>query len=373
MKIPAWPQAGERENQLLQQVLTGAQWGGFHPFVHDFETAFAAYQHSSFAIGACNGTVTLELALTLLNIGPGDEVIVPAISFISSATAISKVGATPVFVDIQQDSLNIDEMQVQAALSRKTKAVMVVHFGGIPCNIGPISQLCVDHELYLVEDAAHAHGSEQSGRRVGSYGVLSSFSFQNGKVLCSGEGGALLTSREDLAEAARSIVNCGRKAGESFYAHHRLGTNLRMTAFQAAVLLAQFEKLPNQIATRTQNVALLKSLLANNSEIIWQAESPQMTQCSWYLLVGRIRSGRTQRDRFLQELKARGIPCSPFYPHTLYQNPLYRQFDCRILPCPIAEARVHDGFWFPHRLLLADEQTITEVAHHIQAALQAAR
>ncbi len=297
----------------------------------------------------------------------------PAISFVSSATAISRLGATPVFVDIREDSFNINPAQVQAALSPNTKAVMVVHFGGIPCDLSSISKVCVDNNLFLIEDAAHAHGSEWRGKRVGSFGVAGSFSFQNGKVLCSGEGGALVTSHDQLAEVARSVVNCGRKKGESFYAHYRLGTNLRLSAFQAAVLLAQFERLPDQIATRTRNVALLKSLLANESEIIWQAEPPEMTQCSWYLVVGRIKSGRTQRDALLSKLTTKNIPCSPFYPHPLYQNPLYREVACRTLPCPVAERSVQDGFWLPHRLLLADEETITEVAREIRVALQAGR
>ncbi len=373
MNIPPWPQAGERESHFLQQVLADPQWGGFNPMISDFENEFAAYQHARFAISACNGTVTLELALSLLGIGPGHEVIVPAISFISSATAISRVGATPVFVDIEPESFNIDRAQVLAALSPRTKAVMVVHFGGIPCDIASISQLCTDHGLHLLEDAAHAHGSEWGGKRTGSFGVAGSFSFQNGKVLCCGEGGALTTSDEAFAEAARSVINCGRKAGDSFYAHHRLGSNLRMTAFQAAVLIAQFERLPGQIATRTRNVALLKSLLADNSALDWQAEPTQMTHCSWYLLVGRLGSGEAQRDCFLESLKAKGIPCSPFYPHPLYENPLYRNVECRICPCPVAEQRVKDGFWFPHRLLLADEETINAVAQEIQAALRAGR
>src|SRR5579875_1164312 len=130
MHIPSWPQAGEREAELLRMVLESPQWGGFHPFVAEFERSFAAFQHSTYGISTFNGTVSLELALNVLGIGPGDEVIIPAISFIATATAVSRVGATPVFVDIEPYSFNIDPAQVQQAITRQTKAVMPVHFAG---------------------------------------------------------------------------------------------------------------------------------------------------------------------------------------------------------------------------------------------------
>src|ERR1700728_133560 len=228
MDIPDWPQADEREAELLRMVLESPQWGGFHPFVAEFEQSFAAYQHAAHGISAFNGTVTLELALEVLGIGAGDEVIVPAISFISTATAVSRAGATPVFVDIEHDSFNLDPQRVREALSPKTRAVMAVHFGGTMCNIAEISRICREHNLFLIEDAAHAQGSEWGGKRAGSFGVAGSFSFQNGKVLCSGEGGILVSSDAGFAECARSIANCGRVQGVSFYDHHRLGTNFRL-------------------------------------------------------------------------------------------------------------------------------------------------
>ena len=296
--------------------------------------------------------------------------IVPAISFISTATAVSRVGATPVFVDIGDGSFNIDPRSVLLAITERTKAVIIVHFAGIPAAMDEISNLCRTQGLLLIEDAAHAHGSEWNGMRAGSFGVVSSFSFQNGKVLCCGEGGMLVTSDPRLAEHARSLINCGRIAGESFYAHQRLGTNLRMTAFQAAVLLAQFERLPAQIAKRSKNVQLLKRLLADVEEISWQQEPEEMTQCSWYLLVGQLRGAQIERDEFVAGLMNDGVPCTPFYPHTLYRNVLYRSTaSCRVEPCPVAEQRVLDGFWFPHRVFLAEPETIEEVAARIRTAL----
>lgn len=369
MQIPTWPQATEREVELLKIVLASPQWGGFHPFVAEFEQRFAGYQQSRHGISAFNGTVSLELALEVLKIGPGDEVIVPSISFISTATAVSRLGATPVFVDIEECSFNMDPVQVRQALSAKTRGIIAVHFGGSMCRIDELQAICLERDLFLLEDAAHAHGSQWKGKRSGSFGVAGSFSFQNGKVLCSGEGGLLVTSDDDFAEEARSIANQGRVLGRSFYEHHRLGTNFRMTGFQAAILLAQLEMLPAQIDQRSRNARLLKSLLADVSEIVWQQELPQMTQSSYYLLPARLCKSKVARNDFCQELTAAGVPCTPFYPHPLYANPLYQADNCRVLPCPVAEACVKDAFWFPHRLLLSDEETLREVAHWVRKIL----
>ena len=258
LQIPAWPQADAREAELLGMVLDSPQWGGFHPFIAEFERSFAAYQQAKHGISAANGTLTLEAMLEALGIGPGDEVIVPAISFISSATAISRMGATPVFVDIGEDTYNIDPEQVRRAISPQTRAVMAVHFGGTMCDMDALEAICAEAGVVLMEDAAHAHGSEWKGRRSGSFGRISSFSFQNGKCLTSGEGGILVTSDDELAGTLRSLMNCGRTPGRSFYEHARLGSNYRMTALQAAVLLAQFERLPKQIERRSANAALLQ-------------------------------------------------------------------------------------------------------------------
>lgn len=370
MHFPPWPQSDEREAELLRMVLDSPQWGGFHPFVFEFEASFAQYQHARHGIAAFNGTVTLELALELLGIGRGDEVIVPAISFISTATAVSRIGAVPVFVDIGQDTYNVDPGRVREAITERTKAVMAVHFGGTVCDVDELGRICREHGLHLIEDAAHAQGSEWHGKRAGSFGVFGSFSFQNGKVLCAGEGGMLVTSDESLAEAARSIVNCGRTPGRSFYEHNRLGTNYRLGAFQAAVLLAQFERLPDQIAHRTRNAGLLKDALSDLGEIVWQTQPEAVTQNSWYLTVGRLCGPGTNRDKFVRSLAEAGVPCTPFYPHTLYQNPLYAKERCRIMACPVAESSLLNSFWFPHRVLLADGETILRAAGVIRQALE---
>jgi dTDP-4-amino-4,6-dideoxygalactose transaminase len=364
MQIPKWPIAGDREIELLRDVLKSSQWGGFQEIVSQFESAFASYQHCSHGISAANGTVTLEMLLECAGIGPGDEVIVPAISFISTATAVSRCRAVPVFVDIEPFSFNMDPDRAAAAITPRTKAILLVHFGGPMASMDRFTDLARQHGLLLLEDAAHAHGSEWNGRRAGSFGLAGSFSFQNGKVLTAGEGGMITTNDSELAARLRSFANQGREPEQNFFFHFTLGTNLRLTALQAAVLTGQFEKLPGEIALRAARARLLRDLLAGVPGLVLQQYPAESAVHSWYLLLGRVDAslyGET-RDEFHMRLTAAGIPCTPFYPHPLYGNPLYRQGGCRVEPCPNAEACIRDAFWLPHRVLMAGEETIGEVA-----------
>ncbi len=367
MQIPSWPVAEDRELELLKEVLASPQWGGFNEIVTRFEEKFAAFQHASHCVSAMNGTVTLEMGLLAAGIGPGDEVIVPAISFVSSATAVSRVGATPVFVDIERTTFNIDPVRAALAIGSKTKAIMAVHFGGQMAQMDRLSELTGALDLLLIEDAAHAHGSEWRGRRAGSLGAFGSFSFQNGKVMTSGEGGAVITSDRALVERMRSIANQGRRTdGPSHFHHFIVGNNFRITALQAAILVAQLERLPAQIETRRRNAGILREELQNVDGLEFQQEPAECTANSYYLLVGWARN----RDRFAERLRERGVPVSSFYPHTLYQNPLYKnQGSCVVQDCPIAELSIQDAFWLPHRTLMGDEKTTREIAHHIREAL----
>jgi dTDP-4-amino-4,6-dideoxygalactose transaminase len=368
MKIPNWPVYTERELELLKQVLESGKWGGYHECVARFEETFAAFQHCKHGVTAANGTVTLEIALATAGVGPGDEVIVPAISFISTATAVSRVGATPVFVDIEPYSFNMDPERAAAAISPRTKAILVVHFGGQLAEMDRLLALAAERNLILLEDAAHAHGSEWNGRRAGSLGLAGSFSFQNSKVMTAGEGGIVVTNDAGMAARLYSMRDQGRRIGGGWFFHYTLGTNLRLTAWQASVLLAQLERLPEQIQLRTRNAATLLQQWADIPGLTMQKTPPQVNQNSYYLLLGRIDAQKfgISRDEFCQRLNEQGIPCSPYYPHTLYRNELYQKGGCRVAPCPVAEETILDAFWFPHRVLMGDEQTTLEIADAVR-------
>ncbi len=370
MQIPDWPISTEREITLLREVLESGRWGGHSDFVQRLEREFAAFTQCRHGISAMNGTVTLEMALSAAGIGPGDEVIVPAISFVSTAMAVSRVGATPVFVDIEPLSFNMDPERAARAITARTKAIIPVHFGGAMADMDRLVPLAAEYGLALIEDAAHAHGSEWAGRCAGSLCLAGSFSFQNSKVMTAGEGGMLTTNDAEFAERVWSIMDQGRQPDGGWFHHYALGSNYRITGLQAAVLLAQMERLPEQICRRTRNAALLRALLADVPGLAFQAVPRQQNANSWYLLLGRIdapRMGRT-RDEFHRALTAQGVPCTPFYPHPLYGNPLYQKGGCRVEPCPVAEATIGDAFWLPHRALLGDEDTTGEIAGAVRRA-----
>ncbi len=346
------------------EVLSSDRWGGYHPFVARFEQEFAAFQQCRFGLSACNGTVTIEMALEALGIGVGDEVIVPAISFISTATAVSRVGATPVFVDIEPDTFNIDPERIREAIGTKTRAIIPVHFGGPMADMDAITAVASAHGLPILEDAAHAHGSEWNGTRAGSIGAISSFSFQNGKVMTAGEGGILLSNDEGLIDRAREVLDQGRRKGEGWFFHYSLGTNYRITAWQSAVLIAQLERLPEQNARRARTAAIIRERLRDLRGLHFQRVPDAARVHTNYLLLGWVDG---DRGAFHKNLTGAGFPCTPFYPHTLYQNPLYREHkNCRVMPCPNAEARIKDAFWVPHRALLGTEDDAMALAAAIR-------
>ena len=287
--------------------------------------------------------------------------IVPAVSFVSTATAVNRVGATPVFVDIEENSFNLDPVRAAAAITPKTKAMIAVHFGGPLADMDQLLSLAQATGVMLIEDAAHAHGSEWRGRRAGSFGAWASFSFQNGKVLTAGEGGALTTNDAALAGEFRSLANQGRRAdGATHFHHYRLASNHRLTALQAAVLTAQLERLPEQIALRRRNEQQLRALTRGIPGLTWQQVPEAVNVHSNYLLLGR--SG--ERDALCARLTQAGVPNTPFYPHALYENPIYRNGEaaCDVTPCPVTEACLRDAFWLPHRVLHASDAAIAEIA-----------
>ncbi|HEX7022637.1 MAG TPA: DegT/DnrJ/EryC1/StrS family aminotransferase, partial [Trueperaceae bacterium] len=255
---PRWPVWDTCEAEALQDVLASGQWQS-GPRVAAFEAAFARYQGAEQAICVTNGTTTLEIALRALGAGPGDEVIVPSYTFAATALAVMSVGAIPVFVDSDPEHLNLAPDAVAAATGPNTVGMIPVHVGGHPVDYDALEGIARRHGLFLLEDAAHAHGAEWRGQRIGALGHLGSYSFQTGKSLTSGDGGCLVTSDLALADACRSLRNFGRDAEGR---HARVAGNARMTEFQAAVLQCQLARLDQQIARRHDNLARLTERLA---------------------------------------------------------------------------------------------------------------
>ena len=285
----SFPVFDAREKDALMEVLESGIWGGYNPKVAEFERAFADFHDARFGISAANGTVTLETALAAAGVGPGDEVIVPPISFVATATAVLRVGAVAVFADIDGNTLNLDPRRVRECLTERTKAMIPVHFAGQPADMDELMMIAGEKQLIVIEDCAHAHGASWRGKSIGSIGDFGSFSFQASKNLTAGEGGFLTTNNSELAEIARSICNQGRRSGGEWYEHVRLGTNYRLTGWQAAILLTQLSRLADQIQTRTTNAEYLNERLAEFEIISLPIVDERVTRHSYYLYLVRLK------------------------------------------------------------------------------------
>lgn len=354
----------------MRQVLLSGQWGGFHDFVGKFEELFAHLHDARYGIAVANGSLGLELALLAAEVGPGDEVIVPAHSFIATASAVSRVGATPVFVDIERDSFNMSLEEMEKAIGEKTKAVIPVHFGGLICNAAEMERLQKLYKFRVIEDAAHAHGAEWNGARAGGMWLAGVFSFQNSKAMTAGEGGIVISSDDDFTARARSLANGGRRSEGGWFEHFELGTNLRITGFQAAILLAQLERLPDQIRVRSQNALIVREGLDRIPGVNIQELPEAVSVHTHYLLPGWIDPAEfgASRDDFVAALEAEGVPTRPFYPHPLYKNPVFKNKDVpsRTTKCPVAEAASRDSFWLPQRVLMGTEDDARDVVRAVE-------
>lgn len=359
-----FPAFDEQERAALNEVLESGIWGGYNPKVGEFERAFADFHQARYGITAANGTVTLETALAACGIGPGDEVIVPPISFIATATAVLKVGAVPVFADIRGDTLNIDPHRVRESLTGRTRAVIPVHFAGQPADMDELMKIAAENSLIVIEDCAHAHGAVWRDKSVGSIGDFGSFSFQASKNLTAGEGGFLTTNNEELAEIARSICNQGRRTGGEWYEHVRLGTNYRITGWQAAILICQLSRLPEQLETRARNSEYLNKELSRFDAISLSAIDSRVVRHSFYLYPIRLKLDlmeSTTKDKFVKILSAEGIPCSPGYPYPLYKNKVFDSYKHVVNECPEAERMSSDTLWLSHEVMLSNQDELKDV------------
>jgi dTDP-4-amino-4,6-dideoxygalactose transaminase len=402
---PQWPVFDNEDEQLLLEVLRSGNWWR-HSYgegvelaedendpksmVARFQRAFAHAHECKYGICAANGTVTMEIGLRAMDIRPGDEVIVPAYTYVATATAVLMVGAIPIFVDIDPDTYNMDPVRVEEAITERTTAIIPVHFGGQPCDMGAINELARKHNLKVLEDTAHAHGSSYNGHKCGSLADMGSFSFQLSKNMTAGEGGVITTNRTDYAEACEMLVWAGRKKGQPWYKHFVLASNARMTEFQGALLLGQLRRLPNQNARRAASARLLDDLLGAIDGIEPLVTLPSTTSHSHHIYMFRYRPAafaRMDKHRFVSALQAEGITGAfAGYTMPLYKNPLFteknffggswpldtwehsRQLDYESFEerCPVSErACATEAVWIPQTMLLADDEAMHDIAQAV--------
>ena len=379
---PPWPVWDDDERtRLLHTLDAGGWWQGDGAVAASFAQQFADYHGARHGLALTNGTHTLEAALIACDIGEGDEVLVPGMTFVASASAVLAVNATPVFVDIDPDTLCIDPVAAEAAITDRTRAIIAVHVAGAAADLDALVELCTRHGLRLVEDCAHAHGTFWRGRGVGSWGDFGSFSMQRSKLMTAGEGGVLICNDDALRDAAWAYADCGRVKGEWFYHHATVGTNLRMTEWQGAVLQAQLDRFAEQNRVRNANALALIAALDQIPGIRAQRRDPRMNTQGNYCFVFHYDTSEFA-DLPLRPLEAalaaEGVPMGVSYPSlsdlSVFRNhrfgPRRRTHDPGIdyahLHLPRAEHAAASTVWLQHRLLLAERDDVLDVARALE-------
>jgi dTDP-4-amino-4,6-dideoxygalactose transaminase len=386
--FPSWPMMDARDEEAVMGVLRSGRWyrGGGQK-ADEFERLYAKMTGAKCCLATANGTSSLIISLVALDIGPGDEVIVPPFTFVATINAVLMVGALPVFVDTDLETFLIDAHKIEAAINERTKALLPVHIGGSAADLDAILAIGRKRNLPVIEDACQAHMGEWRGRKLGSLGTTGCFSFQVTKNLSSGEGGAILTNDEDLLEKCYAFHNNshGRKAAGRGFNYWSRGANLRMTEFQAALLMAQMARIEAQTRTRDANAQYLTSLLKQIPGIQPAAMYEGCTMNAHHLYMSRYRQEQfagLPRANFLRALSREGVPCGrgydplnkePFLTSTLQSRGYQAAFGKERLArwekennCPVNDTLCTEAFWFTQPMLLGPRSDMDQIAEAIR-------
>src|SRR5208282_600538 len=375
-----WPIFDDAERAQLDDVLNSANWGG-HPSPNrkasELATRFAAFQGVRYAIPTSSGTTALEVALKALSVGPGDEVIVPAITFAATAYAPVACLARPVFADVDPLTACIDADSVRQLITSRTKAIIPVHYAAAAADLDALHEIAREHSVAVVEDCAHVPGARWRDRGVGAWGKLGCFSFQTTKPMTAGEGGMITTDDPELEQRCQSLINCGRRRPGDTFDTPVLGANYRMTEWQCGVLLAQLARMPKQMEHKSGQAERLRAGLNAIGGIIARARDMRLTREAIYIFLFRFDETAlgVSRNRFVRAMRAEGIPCGvgndPVYRSALFpaDSIAYRtacelagQPDPPKPHCPNAERLFEHGMVaLPHEVLLGEDRDSDDI------------
>jgi dTDP-4-amino-4,6-dideoxygalactose transaminase len=382
--FPLWPQYDDNERRALNDVLESRVWWrtpGTKAL--EVERAFAEYHGARHGIAVTNGTAALEVTMAALDIGPGDEVIVPDFTFIATASAVLFANALPVLVDVDPETYCLDPKLIEAAITPRTKAIIAVHMGGHPADLDRLGELAQKRSLHLIEDSAHAHGSEWQGKKIGTFGKAGTFSFQSSKLMTAGEGGIIISNDDAFERQARSVHDCGRMPGEWFYSHFIYGSNYRLSEWQGAILKVQLSRLEEQTMHRHRNGRLLDKLFAEIPGITPQKCDPRCTRNGQYAYIFHVDAKQfagISTENFIAALNAEGIPTQASYP-PLHELDCFRSGEYRKCLSGTQATEKHaflqqrfshtqraawETVWIPQFALLGDEQDMNEIAEAIR-------
>lgn len=349
--IPVYqPMIGEAEKRYVLDAVESTWISSKGKYLDQFEKGFASFLGVNEGVATCNGTVSIHLALAALGVGPGDEVIVPTFTYVASVNAITYTGATPVFVDSDAEYWNLDPSLVEAKITPRTKAIMVVHLYGHPADMDPIMDLAESRGVAVIEDAAEAHGAEYRGRKVGGIGLAGSFSFFGNKVITTGEGGMVVTNDAAFAEKCRHLRGQGVSPTRTYW-HDVVGYNYRMTNIAAALGVAQLERIDEVVSTKRRIAERYRDALSAVEGVTFQPEMSWAKNVYWMVSILVDPSGR---DGLMAYLKENGVETRPFF-HPAHMLPMYETEE----RFPIAEWLGASGINLPSFPQLTDEQIDT--------------
>lgn len=376
---PQWPVFDERDIQAVTDVIQSGRWGGYPypgPQTAEFARRFAEMQGGGYAVPMANGTVTMEVALRAMNIGWGDEVIVPAYTFQATAASVMSAGAIPVIVDVDDQTYCMDPKSAEAAITPQTKAIIPVHLGAEMADMDAIMELASQYNLVVIEDCAHAHGAKWQGKGAGTIGHFGSFSMQSSKTLTAGEGGVLLCQTPELAARAASLIDCGRphdQAEKMF----TMGANYRLSEFQAALGVVGLERFPAQAKQRESMAAYMDEALSEVPGVKILKRDPRHTTRSFYRYIFAIdpKVFMVKHDAVCYALDKEGIPCwvgyEAMHHYDLFQPKLSRlpvpsafpeRFEFSKMSYPIAErACEEEAVWLDEAIFRAGKKGVDDV------------
>lgn len=349
------PLLGERELEYVAECIKTGWISSAGRFIREFEEKWAAYCGMKYGIAVSNGTTALQVAVGCLDLEPGDEVIMPTFTIISCALAVIYNGGVPVLVDCDPRTWCMDVSQIEAKITSRTRAVMPVHIYGHPVDMDPVIELARKCGLVVIEDAAEAHGAEYKGRKCGGLGDICCFSFYANKIITTGEGGMALTNREDYAEKARSLRNLCFRKERRFY-HTELGYNFRMTNMQAAVGLAQMERIDELVERKRWMGAAYTERLRDIPDLQLPVEEPWAKNVYW--MYGVVLDESTGMDalEFARRLAAEGVETRPFF-LGMHEQPVFQERGLfREEHYPVAERIARQGLYLPSGMVLTEAQ-----------------
>lgn len=324
--IPVYePSITKKEIEYVLKALRSGWVSSLGEFIPRFEQEFAKYIGTKYALTTSNGTTALHLALVSLGIKKGDEVIVPDLTFIATANAVSYTGAKPVFADIEQETWCLSPASIKKVITRRTKAIIPVHLYGHPADMDEINKIAKEYNLYVIEDAAEAHGAEYKYKKVGSIGHCGVFSFYGNKIITTGEGGMITTNDEKLYEKAKFLRDHAMSK-ERRYWHTEVGYNYRMTNIQAALGLAQLERINELLKKKREIFNWYREFLQGIPGIILNPEKEWAKNVYWMVCLILNENIRISRDELIKKLKENGIDSRPFF-YPISQMPMYSDND----------------------------------------------